>query len=102
MYIEFTGTHTLLHAGRRFLLYMEVLRYILIAIFAVLGFGVLNSASYIKFRHPGLVVGGLSYLGGAGFALWLSSWWPLAVGFSIAFLAKSLGGNPGEYPNSDG
>jgi predicted membrane channel-forming protein YqfA (hemolysin III family) len=75
---------------------MKIVFYILIGLFALFGIGTLNTASQLKFRHFGLILGGLCYLGGAIGAYTLDSWWPFLIGFGLAWVIRFLGGDPGK------
>jgi hypothetical protein len=44
---------------------MQIIFYFIIGLFGLMGVGILNTASQIKFRHLGLLIGALCYLGGA-------------------------------------
>lgn len=75
---------------------MKIVFYALIGLFALLGIGTLNAAAQVKFKHVGLLLGGLSYLGTSIVAYGLDSWWPLPIGFGLAWLAGFLFGDPGD------
>ena len=73
---------------------MKIVFYIILGLFGLMGIGTLNSAAQLKFKHLGLLLGGLAYLVGAITAYGLDSWWPLAIGFGLALLSRFLFGDP--------
>ena len=75
---------------------MKVLFYIILAIFAILGFGILSSAAQTKFKSVSLILGSICYIGAAISAYFLYSWWPLLIGFILASIVKYIFGDPAE------
>lgn len=73
---------------------MQTLLYILAGLSGIMGFFVLVSASKYNFTQLGLTLGGLSYLAAGLLSLNLSTWWPLLVGWFLAFVFRKLFGDP--------
>lgn len=71
---------------------MTVFRLIFCGLFALMGFGVLVAAW--SGRSPRLFLGAMCYLGAAVAAIQLSSWWPLLIGFVLAFMVRAVFGDP--------
>lgn len=71
-----------------------------IVIYAFAGAFVLMASALIvtfaKTRHPGVFLLAVTYGASAGLAVTLMHWWPLAAGFSIAWLLKLGGMDPSE------
>ena len=61
-------------------------------------FGLLGASLIVGFfgsRNIGLLLGGLAF-GGSAFASYeLAAWWPMAVGFAVAWALRLLGFDPG-------
>lgn len=74
---------------------MQIALYIVAGLFFLMGIGIFLNAMYSKFRHLGLNLGAACYLLGAVGAFKLNQWWPLIVAFMVAWLFRSLGGDPG-------
>ena len=51
--------------------------------------------AYRRTGHYGLFLMGLTYGASAGLAIVLTHWWPLVVGFVLAWVLKALGLDPG-------
>lgn len=71
---------------------MKILFYIVIGLFGLFGFGILESAR--RSKHIGLFLGASCYLGAGILALALSSWWPLLGGFLLSFVVRGIFGDP--------
>lgn len=73
---------------------MTTVLYILAGLSGAFGFFVLVTASKYNFRHLGLTLGGLSYIGG-GLLTWkLMTWWPLVAAWILAFVIRKIFGDP--------
>lgn len=73
---------------------LQVLFYVVIGLFLLLGLGSLSAASRTNFRHIGLIFGALCYLGTAIGAYYFSSWWAFLIGIGAAWGFRLLGGDP--------
>jgi hypothetical protein len=73
---------------------MNILLYIFVGIFYIMGLSLGMAAEKFKFRHIGLILGSLTYTLSATTALYLDRWWPLLAGFIIAWGIRALGGDP--------
>jgi len=66
--------------------------YIFSALFAVMAVGLF--INYYRARRIGMLLMGLVYGNAAGLALVLTHWWPLLVGFVLAWVLRLLGFDP--------
>lgn len=81
---------------RRVGCHLQILLFVCAFVFGVLGYGTLNSWWHSgPPRHAGLLLGGLSYLGGATFAATLGNWWPLPIALAVGWGLRLLGLDPG-------
>lgn len=71
---------------------MATLFYVVTIALAVWGLGLLHAGS--KAGHTGPVIAGLCCLGGALGAFVFSSWWPIAIGFGLTWVAHGMCGDP--------
>ena len=76
---------------------MEIIFFILVGVFGLLGLGLINSGSLKKYKNPALVAGGVSYLSGAIFAYAFDNWWPFLIAFICAWGVNLFAG--GRYSN---
>lgn len=72
---------------------MNLIIYVFSASFILMALALLFT--YQRTRHYGVFVMGLVYGAAAGIALVLMHWWPLALGFAVAWLLKAIGLDPG-------
>ena len=75
---------------------MEIIFFLLIGVFVLLGIGSFNSGSQFKPWNIALILAGTSYIGGALIAVTLDSWWPLLVCFLLTYLIRFIWGDPGK------
>lgn len=71
---------------------MNVLLYVVCGLFALMGLGGF-SAAWLG-RSPRLFLGAICYFGSASLAFALISWWPLLVGFLLAYVVRAVFGDP--------
>ena len=72
---------------------MTTFLYIVAGIFALFSFGIWFS--FLQSRHLGLLLASIAYGGAAFLAFYLVAWWPLLVGFILAWLLRFVGTDPG-------
>ena len=72
---------------------MEILFFLVIGIFGLLGIGLLFTGSLGTLA---LKLGGALYIGAAVLAFTLDSWWPLLFGFLLTHVVKYFLGDPSE------
>lgn len=65
---------------------MQVIFYIFIGLFGLLGLGILITASQTRQKDYAVLGGGFVYLLAANLAYIINSWWPLLVGFIAAWI----------------
>jgi hypothetical protein len=75
---------------------MNVFFTIITIVSAIIGLGTIYTASKTSYKKGGLMLGGISYLLGAIIAFIFSSWWPLLIGFVLAWIVRFFGGDPGK------
>jgi uncharacterized membrane protein (UPF0136 family) len=71
---------------------VSIVIYIVAALFAVLTIGLLFA--YYRERQAGTLLMGVIYGTSAGVAVTLMAWWPLVVGFILAWVIKIMGLDP--------
>jgi hypothetical protein len=71
---------------------VDIVIYIVAALFILLAVGLLFA--YLRERQPGTLLMGVTYGTSAGVALALMKWWPLVVGFVLAWVVKLMGLDP--------
>lgn len=72
---------------------MTITIYIFSGLFIVLALTMFYT--YLRTRHPGMLLMGITYGGAAALALLLMHWWPLALGFASAWALRLMGLDPG-------
>ncbi len=73
---------------------MEIVFYLFLGAFVLLGIGSLNSGSQFKPWSTALILTGILYIGGALVAYTLDSWWPLLVCFLSTYVIRYIWGDP--------
>jgi hypothetical protein len=76
---------------------MNILIYIVSGLFIVLSLGL--TIAYYRTRHHGLLLMAAAYGTSASLALFNGHWWPLLVGFALAWMFRFLGYDPGTDRN---
>jgi len=71
---------------------IKLVIYLFSAIFVLISIGLF--VNYYRARHIGMLLMGLVYGNAAGLALVLAHWWPLVVGFVLAWVLRLLGFDP--------
>jgi hypothetical protein len=79
---------------------VHILVYIVSTLFILLAAGLLFA--YIRERHPGTLLMAVAYGTSAYVALALMTWWPLVVGFVLAWVFRLIGLEPGSRDKSRG
>jgi pheromone shutdown protein TraB len=77
---------------------VHILVYILSTLFILLAAGLLFA--YVRDRRPGMLLMAAAYGTSAGAALALMAWWPLVVGFLVAWVFRLIGLEPGSRNKS--
>lgn len=67
--------------------------YVFAGLFLLLAAGLLFA--FHRTKHHGLLLIACAYGGGAGLALALAHWWPLAAAFALAWILRLVGLDPG-------
>jgi len=76
-----------------------VSRFLEAAVFASFAFGLFFEFS--RSKHRGVFFAAVTYGAASFLAFYLASWWPLLIGFILAWLLRLLGGDPGYDANSE-
>ena len=71
---------------------MTILLYIVQGVFALLAVGLITG--YTASKHLGLLLAGIFFGGAAATSFYLMAWWPLGVGFVLAWGLRLLGLDP--------
>jgi len=71
---------------------VAIVIYIISGLFILLAIGLIFA--YYRTKHYGLMVMAFAYGAGAGLALTIMHWWPLAAGFVLVWLLRFLGLDP--------
>jgi hypothetical protein len=71
---------------------VAVLLHIVQGLFALMAFGLF--CGFASAKHVGLLLAGLAYGGAAAASLYLTAWWPLVVGFVLAWILRMVGLDP--------
>ena len=77
---------------------MNLIIYIVSGLFIVMTLALLFA--YYRTRQPGLVLIGSTYGFAAVIALMFMAWWPLAIGFALAWVLRLMGLDPGPRRNT--
>jgi hypothetical protein len=71
---------------------MDIVRYILAAVFVVMGIGIWASAKVD--RSAALYLRAFCYAGSGAVSFATGSWWPLPIGFVLAIIVRAVLGDP--------
>lgn len=71
---------------------MTILLHIVQGLFWVMALGLI--ADFASSKHVGLLVAAIAYGGASVASLYLVAWWPLLVGFVLAWVLRKLGLDP--------
>ena len=71
---------------------MEIVRSIIAVLFVVMALGIV--ARYTTGRRWSLLLGAVTYGTAGALAIILGAWWPLFVGFAVAWVLRGVGADP--------
>lgn len=71
---------------------MTILLYIVQGVFALMTLGLISG--YTASKHIGLLLAGVTFGCAAAASFWLVAWWPLGVGFVLAWALRLIGLDP--------
>jgi hypothetical protein len=72
---------------------MQVLLYVVAAVFGFFSLGLISS--FFRSKHLGLLLAAVIFGAAAVAAISLHSWWPLLAGFALAWVLRLTGADPG-------
>lgn len=72
---------------------MEIVIYVIAGLFLLLALGL--AFGYCRTRHAGLALMASCYGTASVLSVMLMHWWPLAVGFVLAWMLRAMGLDPG-------
>jgi hypothetical protein len=72
---------------------MTIVLHIMQAVFAL--YGVSLFWTFLDSKHFGVLLGGIVFFSAASWSFHLGAWWPLGVGFVVAWGLRLLGLDPG-------
>jgi len=72
---------------------MRIILFVADVVVLMMGIGLFTT--YSQSKHVGILLAAFLAVGSATLSFLLGAWWPLVVGFVLAWILRLIGGDPG-------